>query len=64
MDTNNNRIKKALATAKSIGYITDSDSIDSLMSMRFEILAFEFSDNEMDRLTANEIKTAFDEWLK
>jgi len=56
------RISWALETATDEGYINPNMGLDALMNLQYEILQFEFSEEEIEELDENLIKSVFRSW--
>ena len=57
------RISWALETAADEGYINPNMSLDALLDNQYEILQFEFSEEEIDELPESLIKSVFYGWV-
>jgi len=57
------RICYALEIAADKGYITPQMGMDELGKLWYEILEFEFTENEIDQIPESLIKSVFKSWV-
>ena len=57
------RISWALETATDEGYINPHMGLDALLENQYEILQCEFTEEEIDELDENLIKSVFKSWV-
>ena len=58
------RISWALETAADQGYITPYTSRTELLDSRYEILEFEFSEDEIEEIPESTVLEVFQSWAK